>query len=281
VSSPSWTHFDPARFERHMATTTAAKAGLTGAVVVGWFASGLFVGTVGTAGLGLMLAGLFGWLIGNVVSNRTGRFAIAAAQMAAVDPASADLESTIAQGMRRFTMYRTVRVMLYHQLAVLRHTRDEHDETVAICQALLSLPNLGLSGSLRTRLLLLLGDSALHRGDRFTAWHALNDLAGRRLELIESMQMLTVQTRYELACAYHEQALRALPKKVAIAELLPPHASAEMHRMLARAAEQAGRANTAVWLSERADLLMPADHDHDTRRPIVDADPPLAGPAAL
>jgi len=274
MSTPSWTHFDPARFERHMAMTTLAKGLLTAAVLVGWVASGLFVGTIGMVGLGLMLAGLFGWMIGNVVSNRTGQLALSAAHIAAADPASPDVENAIAKAMRRFTMYRTVRVMLYHQLAVLRHTRNEHHETVSICNALLALPTLGMTASLRTRLLLLLADSSLHRGDTATAWHAMNELAGRRLELLESMQLLQVQTRYELMCQYHQHVLRSLPNKVAVAELLPPMPCAALHRMFAHAADACGYANTARWLTERADLLMP---DDDPQRIVTD----LPGPTVV
>ena len=260
MSGTAQAHFDPARFQRHMAATSLKRA-VFGAIAVGWVASFLFAGPAELVGLALMTAGLAGWVIGNTVSHRTGRLAVACAQLAATDPGSVELENTLAQAMQRFTMYRTVRVMLYHQLAVLRYTRREHAETVAICGALLGERDLALGGALRTRLLLLLADSSLHRRDVHAAWSALAQLSRCRLELLEQSHLLEVQTRYELMCGYHRRALNGLINKVAVADLLPPPASAEVHRMFAHAAHACARPNTAAWLNERADLLWPRDAD--------------------
>ena len=268
MSTPSWAHFDPQRFDRQMAATRLAKVGLFGAVIGGWLLSGSFVGLLGLVGLILLMTGLAGWLLGNVVSNRTGRLVVSCAQMAAMNPASAEVETAIAQAMKRFTLYRTVRVMLYHQLAVLRHVRNEHAEAVAICHALLSLPNLGMGGSLRNRLLLILADSSLRLNDLPTTWHALSQLAGRPLELTESLQLLEIQTRYEILCGYDRQALQSLENKVATAELLPPMQCANVHRLLGDAAERCGHRQTSHWLHERAELMTPR-HPDNAPPPIV------------
>jgi len=155
---------------------------------------------------------------------------------------------------------------------VLRHVRNEHAEAVAICNAILSLPNLGMGGALRNRLLLILADSSLRMGDLATTWPALNELASRPLELTESLQLLEIQTRYEVTCGYDQQALGSLENKVATAELLPPSQCATMHRLLGDAADRCGYRHTSRWLHDRANLLTP---------PKPEAVPPLASPDGL
>ncbi len=148
-----------------------------------------------------------------------------------------------------------MRAALYHQLAVLRHRQGRADDAASICFALLDAERLQLGDRVRTKVRLLAADTSLQRGDVMTAWYMLCELEHESLDLLELMQRLELQTRYELQCGYHTQAMAKLPQKVRLAAVMPPPASASMHRLLADAARGCGCAATADWLAERARLL--------------------------
>jgi len=254
LTEASGVQFDVRRLERQFAASSAVKGVLIALVLGGWLASFAPALARSLLPIGLMGAGLVGWLIANAASRRTARLAIRASQLAASGPLN-QLESTLDGALARFTLYRTVRVMLYHQLAVLRHRQRRFAESAQIAGVLLAQPNLGLSGGLRAKLLLLLGDASLHLRRLPTAWACLTELFDRDLDLTETMQLLEMQTRYEQACGYHGRMLEQLPGKVALAELMPAEACGSMHAMLAAAAKQRGHAATARWLADRTQLL--------------------------
>jgi len=140
-------------------------------------------------------------------------------------------------------------------LATLRRRQGRLDDTASICFALLDDDRLRLGTGTRTKVRLLLLDTSLQRGDLHSAYSLLTALRGDRLQLVELMQLLEMQTRYESLCGFYRQSLQDLENKVRLAEAMPPHAAAAMHHMLAQAAEACRMPATARWLSRRAVLL--------------------------
>jgi len=165
----------------------------------------------------------------------------------------------LARGLDRFTLYRSVRVMLYHHLAVLRHRQRRYGETMRICWALLSRPSHGLGDNVQRRVRLLLADACLHRGEPVHAHAALVPLYVEQLDLNDALQLLDLQTRYERMCGQASRMLHVAQRKVRLAELMPPEPAARIHRLLGEAAEMLNRPQTAAWLHERAALLHAAD----------------------
>jgi hypothetical protein len=102
---------------------------------------------------------------------------------------------------------------------------------------------------------LLLADVSVRRGDLATAYRMLVDLHRRPLELIELLQLIELQTRYELACGYDHAAIAHLQRKVDAAGIMPAPACAAMHVMLAHAAGRCGQTHAAEWLTGRATLM--------------------------
>lgn len=184
-------------------------------------------------------------------------------------------EALVARGLEGWPLPGSLRLLLYHRLAVIRLRQGRWTETAAICQSLLeqkpirtgrlALPawatisglNDPVMASLRVSLWLMLAESCLNLGDLRGAYQALTELHRLRLSLPENLQRLAVQSRYELAAGYPRQALANLPEKIRLAELMPAPVCAQVHAWWMQAAEQAGEKELAVWLRRRLELLGP------------------------
>jgi hypothetical protein len=255
MTDTQWSSFDIDQFDRRLAISTFCRRALFWLLIIGWLGS-IFEPLASTPLPMLCLIGaIVGWLVGNHISSRTARMALQTEQLAGapVDPAA--VEYQVRDALGKFTLYNTVRASLYHQLAMLRHRQGRLDDAANICFALLDANRLRLVPSVRTKVRLLLLDTSLQRGDVASAYPLLIALRSDRLELIELMQLLELQTRYQTMCGYHAQAVESLEHKVRLAEAMPAHAAAAMHQMLAHAAGACNMPATAKWLARRGDLL--------------------------
>ncbi|MHB1155338.1 MAG: hypothetical protein ACYC26_00725 [Phycisphaerales bacterium] len=258
--------FRPAAFHRRLAASVAAQRLLLSLFFVGWVFILIPRFTKTHWPDAFILAGLIGWFFANYASSRTARLALESLQLASVEAPTPQVEHVLAQALPRFTLYRNMRYMLHHHLAVLRHRQHRYDESAWIAATLLeqlprrdSLQRVRSShASLRVKLLILLADAALFQQQLPTAYFALRELHTHRLDLTQTMQVLEIQTRYQLAVGQARLALDLLPRKLAITDLMPlPHA-VQMHHLLALAADADRRPHTAAYLRRRADLLTPA-----------------------
>ncbi len=168
------------------------------------------------------------------------------------NPASA--EAVIAAGLARKPLTRSVRLALYHRVAVLRHRQQRFAESAAICRSLLTL-DAGRSLESRPHLLLMLVEADLHIGNVAGAYHALHELHQIKLKLSERLQLLALQTRYELTIGHDVAALSNLQQKVAMAEMMPAAQCGMLHAMLSSAAARLGQHDRSTWLGKRAQLL--------------------------
>ncbi|CAN0363210.1 unnamed protein product, partial [Ectocarpus sp. 4 AP-2014] len=139
----------------------------------------------------------------------------------------------------------------------LRHRQRRFDEAAEICYALLCEDLRGPAASVKPHLLLMLAESKLESRDPAGAYHALDALYHTRLSLVEALQRLALQTRYELMIGAHDSALHQGKRKIELAELMPLAQCGAMHAMLAYAAEQSGQTKIAAWLWERTKLISP------------------------
>lgn len=197
-----------------------------------------------------------GWMLMNLISARVTRELPQLTAMVAIDPELA--ERRLAEHLRRRPLVRWARLMLYHRLAMLRHRQRRFGEAAAICRAVLR-HRLGPARDARAHLLLLFTESSLECRDIASAFGALSELNRTRLSLVESLQRLALQTRYELMGGHVEQAIDHSDRKVQLAEVMPAHQCGAMHAMLATAADRAQRAELAQGLWARAELLCPPE----------------------
>ncbi len=191
------------------------------------------------------------------------------------DPAAA--ERLLAANLRRIPLSRSIRLILYHRLAVLRHSQHRFPETAAICHAVLthyppaltqrdplSVPTFGsgpalnapgLGSHVRSHLLIMLVDAHLRGSDLLGAYLGLTELHRLPLNLVDLIQRVVLQTRYELAAGHDHAVLRDVKQKVNLAEIMPPAQCGAMHAMLALAAKRTDHTTLAHWLQQRAQLL--------------------------
>ncbi len=233
---------------------------LRGAVLLAVVAAAVFVIVYdGTADLWTSLAVLtvfFTWLGMGAVSASVSRRLPQVAALTETGPDQA--EAMITQALRRRGLLRWVRLMVYHRLAVLRHRQRRYEETAAICAAVLRHP-LGPGESARAHLLLMLAESRLQLSDPEGAWPVLLELYATRLSLVEALQRMALQTRYEVVVGHHAAAMHAADRKIGLAELMPGPQCGAMHAMLATAARATRHEDLAGWLWRRAELLCSPD----------------------
>lgn len=201
--------------------------------------------------LGLFVAFMAGWFLYSLLSARTAQQLPRITELIEVHREEA--EATLAAALRRFPLQRSIRLLLYHRLAVLQHQSKHFEETASICQTLLSY-NLGHAQDVRSHLLLMLAESMLQRHDLMGAWRALIHLHWQRLNLIEALQVVGLQARYEVAAGHDAAALEGLENKIAMAELMPAPQCGAVHATLAQAARRIEHPRTQ-WLQRRTELL--------------------------
>jgi hypothetical protein len=165
-----------------------------------------------------------------------------------------EAERRIDQALRGFSLFRHVKVLGLHHLALLRHAQKNWHESALLCRALLRQGGHNLQGVAKPARLML-ADSLLEMGDVHGAGDAIGDLFRQRLSLAELLKLLVVQLDYQSRVGAWDDMLKGLTTKVQLAELMPAASAARAQGLLALAAKHAGRADWSDWLRRRAELL--------------------------
>lgn len=165
-----------------------------------------------------------------------------------------EAERRIEQGLRTFSLFRHVKVLGLHHLALLRHAQRNWQESALLCRALLG-QRLGNLQGIGKPARLMLADALLEMGDVRGAADALGGLYEERLSLAEVMKLLAVQLDYQSRLGAWDEMMNGITAKVQLAELMPAASAARAQAMLSLAAKHAGRPDWADWLRRRAELL--------------------------
>jgi hypothetical protein len=211
----------------------------------------------------IMVGVAIGWIALSMVSGRVFHQLPLITGWVERDPGAA--ESAIALALPRRPLQRSVRLLLYHRLAMLRHRQQRFAESAAICQALAG-EKLEPAVNIRVNVLLMLLEAQLECGNLAGAYAALAQLHQLPLGLVEGLQRLALQVRYEVACGYDAQALQGLDQKIAMIEMLPGPPCGALHGLLAIAATRLRHARLAEWLWRRATLICTPEALADVRQ---------------
>lgn len=215
----------------------------------------LWAGAVG-AGDRMLLLGLIGgvWIWLNWRSAR-GTQLVAASPALIAAGAFDEAERQIDQALRSFSMFRTVKILGLHHLAVLRHAQQRWSESALLCRALLD-QRLGALQAISRPSRLMLAESLLEMSAEPAAYEVIARLGEQKLALGEQVQLNSVQIDYALRTAAWGWMLDNVMGKVELAELLPPPRSARAQASLGLAARKLGRRELADWLRQRVELLI-------------------------
>lgn len=247
--------FEPASFNKRLSRDDLIRQLMIAAAVLAGVVAFVLpgLGLVSSLVAPAVLMGLWFWL--TLSTARVGRALPMLSALIVTDPDQAEAMIHDLLGYR--PVMRWARLLTYHRLAAMRHLQRRFNESASICLCLLSQPLKGPAAASRPHLLLMLAEAQLEAGNLPGAYHALAHLQQTRLGLAESLQRLTIQTRYELAVGAYAAALDRSRAKVELSELMPAAHCATMHAMLATAAHHQGEGRLASWLWERARLLAP------------------------
>jgi tetratricopeptide (TPR) repeat protein len=164
-------------------------------------------------------------------------------------------ERQIDLSLRTFSLYRRVKLLSLHNLAMLRHAQQRWDEAVMLCRAVLD-QQVAMARALSKPSRLLLADSLLQVGDLSGAYEALSRLYQQRLSLAEAMTLLQLQLDYSWRVGAYDAMVSGLPAKVQLAELMPSASAARTQTYLALAAYRMGQPDVGAWLGRRVKLLV-------------------------
>jgi hypothetical protein len=178
-----------------------------------------------------------------------------------------EAEQEIERVIRSFWLFRSVKLLSLHHLAVLRHAQRQWRESALLSRALLRQKLNGLPGIARTTRLML-ADSLLELGDLGGAHEALSSIYSYKLTLQEAMNLLVVQLDYESRVGAWQAMFANMPSKIQLAELMPASSAARTQAFLALAARKVDRLDWSEWLRRRAELLTDIN-ELTTQRPIL------------
>lgn len=244
--------FSPQRLRRRLAVDAAMRYAVIAIVVLGVAIVWGFDDLSPMVTVLLVVGVVAAWVLAGVVNGRVMQQFDRVLMLIERDPAEA--EDLLARLMDQRGLMRWVRLVLYQRMAMLRHRAERFDESAAIARAMLSYP-LGPAEPARANLLLLLVEADLKRADVHGAYAALAQLAAMNLPILERVQRMALQTRYEVMLGADARALYDLDRKIALAELMPPAQCGAWHANVAVAAGRAQRGDLADWLRRRAQLL--------------------------
>jgi hypothetical protein len=178
-----------------------------------------------------------------------------------------EAERRIDQALRGFSLFRHVKVLGLHHLALLRHAQKNWQESAMLCRALLAQAGAAASGVGKPARLML-ADALLEMGDTRGAGAAIDDLFRQRLSLSEVLKLLAVQLDYQSRVGAWADMMNGLTTKVQLAELMPAASAARTQALLALAARNSGRQDWSDWLRRRAELLADVQ-TLATERPVL------------
>jgi hypothetical protein len=200
----------------------------------------------------LMLVGAV-WLVLSFRSVRGSRVAADSSSLIAAGDYDR-AEENITEAMNAFSIFRTVKLMSLHHLALLRHAQNRWKESALLCQALLAQRPSAIRGLDRSSRLIL-AEALLELGDLRGVYDNLVRLYERRLSLREALNLLAIQMDYLAQIGAWDQIMHNLPAQVELAELLPAAASARTQAIFALAAKKLHRDDWHTWLRRRVELL--------------------------
>jgi hypothetical protein len=253
-----------ARFRRGLTLGSVLNALLLGGV----FFCTLLGGAFNSAAGNLLLLTVLGvtWVTLGYHSMKNSR--LAANSPSLIAAGQLDLaEYQIEQSLRKFSLFRTSKLLSLHHLAVLRHAQRRWADAAELCAALLR-QRLGSLTGLSRQSRLILADSLLEMGDLDGSYQAIAGLYEHRLTLAEALSLLHVQLDYQWRVNAWEQMLAGLKDKVEMAELMNTANGARSEALLALAARRAGREDVSAWLRRRVELLVNVN-DLTAARPVL------------
>lgn len=177
--------------------------------------------------------------------------------------------AVLAQVLKGFTPLHSPKILACHQLAIAAHLTRRYPEAVAICRELLT-QRLGEVSSVATATRLILADCLLGLDDAQAAGPVVEALDRADLSLADRLAFLPIELHYHLVTGREAQAVRSLPEKVRLAELLDSSAAALVHALLAEGCRRMNLTCQRDFLLRRAMLLADVEPILARHRPLLE-----------
>ncbi len=214
-----------------------------------------------------MMAGVWIlWMALNYHSLKSSRLAAASPLLIAsgdYDAAEAHLDASL----RMFSIFRAGKLQALQYLALLRREQRRWSEAAQLCRAVLKHRAPASSG-IAVRARLILAQSLLAMDDLPGAQEAILGFYREKLGLMETLEMLIVQSDYQLKAGQWHDLMNEAAGKLELTELMASQPAALVQASIALGAKRLGRMEWATFFRGRAELLgEPAELI--ARRPIL------------
>src|SRR5690606_4345148 len=150
-----------------------------------------WVGLGSDGGVLVMVVVMGIWVALSIRSVRGSRLAAGSPSLIAAGQFE-EAERQIETALRTFSLFRTVKLLSLHHLALLRHAQRRYHDAATLCRALLR-QRLGAMSSINRQSRLILADALLEIGDLRGAHDAITGLYKQRLSLSEAMNLLQIE----------------------------------------------------------------------------------------
>jgi len=177
-------------------------------------------------------------------------------------------ERQVQRTLTTFSLFKSVKVVSLHHLAMLRHAQNRYQESAMLCRALLG-QRLGPLNHLSKTSRLILADDLLELNDVAGAYQAIAGLYNYRLSLGEALRLLWVEQDYLSRIGAWDAMVANIGTKVQLVELMPTKQSARTQALLALAASKVNRHDWSGWLRRRVELLLGDVDELIAQRPIL------------
>ncbi len=247
-------HVAISRFRRNLTLGSAVKFLLVGSAAASLLLDNVIDLPV-SGSMILVIAGAI-WLILSYRSAQNSRAAAASPSLIAAGRFD-EAEERIDQSLRTFSLFRAVKLLSLHHLAMLRHAQRRWQDSALLTRTLLQ-QRLGGAQALAKPSRLMLADALLEMDDLRGVHETIATLYNGRLTLAEAIQLLLIQLDYCARIGAWGEMLQGIAAKIQLMELMPSPHSARAQAFLALAAKKSGKIELSDWLRRRVELLTDA-----------------------
>jgi hypothetical protein len=207
------------------------------------------------------------WVLASIAGVRVSKLVQSAPSLIAagfLDQA----ELRLAEGISRFTLVRSSKVLALHHLALLRHAQRQFADSLRLADAAIfhgadrADEHAGVSARL------LIAEAALELGDLPRCHAALQSLRLRPLQLSDLLHLTALEIDYLSRIGAWREMLSDVRARVDLSELMPAPVSVRSQALLALAARETGQSELADFLVRRCVLLADVE-ELVAQRPVL------------
>lgn len=207
------------------------------------------------------------WILASIAGIRVSKLVQGAPSLIAAGLLD-QAELQLAEGISRFTLVRSSKVLALHHLALLRHAQGRFGDSLRLADAALGHGADRVEESAGVSARLLVADAALEMGDLSRCHAALTSLRRCDLRLSDLLHLTALEIDYLSRIGAWREMLVDVRARIDLCELMPAPVSVRSQALLGLAAREAASTELADFLVRRCVLLADVEELVAQRPPL-------------